>query len=78
MSEDMSVESKELDSEEEKGSNSARYDKRLLRAALSADSSVLYSALQLASDKNIRITKLADTVLLDPIITLEVLSKALI
>jgi hypothetical protein len=56
--------------------DSTRHDKRLLRSKLPADPSVLYAALQLASDKNIRISKLADTVLLDPVITLEVLSKA--
>ncbi len=57
-------------------SKSVRLDVQLLSANLPANPSVLESVLQLASDKNIRITKLADTVLRDPVITLEVLSKA--
>lgn len=78
MSEDKFINNDSLNSEEEEetGSKRVSYEKSILREKLPADPSVLFSALQLASDRNIRITKLADTVLLDPIITLEVLSKA--
>jgi HD-like signal output (HDOD) protein len=48
----------------------------LLNLKLQPDEQILETALSLASDKNVRISKLAEAVLKDPVITLEILARA--
>ncbi len=49
---------------------------RLMNLKLQPDEEILDAALSLASDKNIRISKLSEMVLKDPVITLEILAHA--
>jgi hypothetical protein len=50
--------------------------KQLLSINLQPNEEVLNEAIRLASDKNVRISKLSETVLKDPVITLEILALA--